>query len=563
MQKQILNDLTFGFEIEGYFKKGLKEKIKGCWKTDGSVHLDYHSAPFSDFEFCGTNTGEDTECSNCEGSGHLEDECDCERDELTCERTEHAHDVLCYRDTIQETDGDIVNVIREIICDQDEHEHDSYACFTTSCSDSDDYHQVDCHHCSGTGNIDDEEDTGSYSSEFNSRKYESVTEVLQDLNLFNKKNYVFNETCGLHFHVGMKDGNYQKLFSVASNWELMGKLQKEALNYCECQKTRLQTKNDFCRPFESKEHVINNTKNVNINYRSNKYLFCRFHPETKTLEFRFFSPCPHKVKNVKRLLSSLSDYLNSKEKIKVLRNADTTIKYEVLEVVREVEMGKSELKEMKKELFEEIKHACPNYELDEYHQEQAEILYNRGIKKLLQNWAITMMKRDFKILPPDPTDVWVYIARGERNNEAILQNKRTKEIRCYYTEVVQDADSTINRTVLTPSWHYPRTNYELSQAAAYLGILESDCYRLFEMHREREGAQMSTDLLPMCQAFQDFTDSGTFYSYGMDTSPIGQASYGSATLTERDMRRGIEAMRNINLNAGARIVGSAGLEDNV
>lgn len=210
MNKDILNVLTFGFEIEGYFKEGLRDKLTegGQFKHDGSVN-----------------------------------------------------EVELFFDSNDEEDSEL---------------------------DSD----------------------GDWASEYSSPIFESFDKVIEDLSKFNENTHHWNITCGLHFHIGIKGGNWKQLWSATSNFTFLKKLHSEALKYCDCQKQRLNDDNREDRYYgfwKNSKDLIYRTK------RGSKYSFIRFHNGYGTLECRFLSPCEHKVENVAKLLNSLTDFLGSSE----------------------------------------------------------------------------------------------------------------------------------------------------------------------------------------------------------------------------------------------------------
>ncbi len=125
------------------------------------------------------------------------------------------------------------------------------------------------------------------------------------LKQFDKKNYFFNDTTGLHLHIGLKKTDSRFLQAIACNYDFIKKLQYTALHsMCKCQSERLENKSFYCRIIKNKASLLQDYK-----YHE-KYRFVRFHP-CGTLEFRFLKPCQHKIKNVNILLDLLLEYLNT------------------------------------------------------------------------------------------------------------------------------------------------------------------------------------------------------------------------------------------------------------
>ena len=331
MNKNILKQFTFGFEIEGNFAESLKDNLDGeNFKEDGSVGSDERiRLPAS---FHAINLGEsDEECDRCDGTGQFREECNCER-ETHCE---HEHELSCYTSRVitqcYERYGNnlldtILNHFNADNCDHNCAEEDCPGSYP--CEDDDDYHVVDCEECGGSGN-----NSGSgLAQEYASDKFSSIETLLKELAIFKsggtdlfagcpKPNHIWNRTCGLHLHIGKKPTNklsYKQLWNAVANIEFLRALHAQASNWCECQRKRLLRDNDhyytmFKNPIdliETYQHQYP-LRNWGDGQPSEKFRFLRFHDEYKTLEFRFLSPCKHKVENVEKLISFLTDYLGS------------------------------------------------------------------------------------------------------------------------------------------------------------------------------------------------------------------------------------------------------------
>lgn len=232
MNNSILEKLTFGFEIEGFFKEGLDVLLdrQGRWVSDGSVRGMNPSWQAQTIPL-------DVVCNNCRReNGRIEAYC-------------VDHHAMYHRE-------------------------------------------------------------GAVSTEYASRVFDNLDDCGKALAKFIPENHIWNESCGLHLHIGYK-GRWQKLWSSASNQAYLEELEEEAKTWCACQKARLNGGRQYFYKYHNSLEVVNATKG----FKLQKYRFLNFHHHYHTLEFRFLSPCEHKVQNVSRLLNSLTGYLGRNEKI--------------------------------------------------------------------------------------------------------------------------------------------------------------------------------------------------------------------------------------------------------
>lgn len=164
---------------------------------------------------------------------------------------------------------------------------------------------------------------GRPSTEYESSIYTDLDKCLNDLKKFTPTTHVWNETCGLHFHIGNKQAlkinpktgqlKNNKLFGLVSNLQYLKELIEASLTWCACQKSRMENTNRRTRYYQmypDSRNLIQSARG-----RSEKYRVVRFHLEYNTLEFRFLSPCEHKVQNVINLLNHLTTYLGRNESI--------------------------------------------------------------------------------------------------------------------------------------------------------------------------------------------------------------------------------------------------------
>jgi hypothetical protein len=140
-------------------------------------------------------------------------------------------------------------------------------------------------------------------TEYNVGIFNNQEDLITAVEVFkNKKNYFMDESCGLHLHIKPKFLGSKEVF-----WDftLIEKLEKYAFStLCKCQAKR--KRNRFCDIYRSNDDLIYETKNYE------KYRFVRNHP-SGTLEFRFFSPCEHKVDNIQKFLKYLFRLLDKQE----------------------------------------------------------------------------------------------------------------------------------------------------------------------------------------------------------------------------------------------------------
>lgn len=139
---------------------------------------------------------------------------------------------------------------------------------------------------------------------FNSRE-----QLMKFLRMFkNEQNYLHNATCGLHLHVFIGNNFYRSLFNEP---KFMRKMHRFfCTKTCDCIKARVR--NQYCRnyPREFTEYMHH--------WRGqSKYRFVRNHP-SGTFEFRIFSACKHKEKNVADFLNFFYREIKKVEKQKTI-----------------------------------------------------------------------------------------------------------------------------------------------------------------------------------------------------------------------------------------------------
>lgn len=154
--------------------------------------------------------------------------------------------------------------------------------------------------CKSDGSVDvDVEDFGDYESclwdgeELAIGIFDKFDEMIEVLKWFkNDKNYLQNDTCGIHVHIKPKERKINNLMRcVIGDYDFIQDSQRFAENHlCDEVKHRLST-SSFCRPYKTFSTALHDWR------RKKKYAFIGNHP-SNTFEFRFFSTCRHKASNI-------------------------------------------------------------------------------------------------------------------------------------------------------------------------------------------------------------------------------------------------------------------------
>lgn len=306
MNKNILRSFQFGFEIEGVFDKSL-ESLSGEFKEDGSVGSNERLRPPSSLVplMIGDDDGE---CDSCSGNGTYTQECECDYDIHDCT---HEHETAC--EVRDETDGRLINYDNCI------HGDCSDDCYIRPCDQDDNYHESNCEDCDGSGHAGNSGLAQEYASKVN-KDFDSI---LEELGKFVSNKHAWNKTCGLHFHIGIKPGckpSYKKLWNATADYDFLMNLYKQSIGWCECQRNRMLFNDNHYYAFWKNPYDLAATFNhqyplrdFNRGSTSEKFRFLRFHTDYNTLEFRFLAPCDHKVENIKKLISYLTDYLGNEQ----------------------------------------------------------------------------------------------------------------------------------------------------------------------------------------------------------------------------------------------------------
>lgn len=129
--------------------------------------------------------------------------------------------------------------------------------------------------------------------------FKKFKDMLKAMSFFeNDNNYFYDTSCGLHIHIKPIQ-HHKELKAMILDYNLILNLQSWVKNnLCNCNNNRLLHNNNYCQNYTS-------FKNAHYSVAHNdKYKFIKNH-ESGTVEFRFFSPCEHKIDNV----SIFFDYL--------------------------------------------------------------------------------------------------------------------------------------------------------------------------------------------------------------------------------------------------------------
>ena len=173
-------------------------------------------------------------------------------------------------------------------------------------------------------------------TELNSPVYNNLPKLLKALSSFEfDKNWLANNSCGIHIHIGFKNDNLKKL--DISDFGIISSLQDYASeNLCACVKERIKN-NRFCMPYQK------NFKDAYLSFKQGeKYSFMGNH-SSGTFEFRFFSACKHKDENAKLFFNYLNrilkDYRFNKRQRNLLKDYN-----EILDIKNNIESYDRELK---------------------------------------------------------------------------------------------------------------------------------------------------------------------------------------------------------------------------
>lgn len=157
--------------------------------------------------------------------------------------------------------------------------------------------------------------------EINVGIFEKQDDLFTALKMVNGRTHFFNDSCGLHLHIRPKT-NIEVIQRRVIDLEFIKKVEKFAHdNLCEHVKARRN--NQYCS-------VHKGLKATRYDFQvREKYRFIRLHPHYNTFEMRFFSPCEHKVKNIKTFLdyfiSELSKIDDTKKGVFIISDKKTEV----------------------------------------------------------------------------------------------------------------------------------------------------------------------------------------------------------------------------------------------
>lgn len=188
---------------------------------------------------------------------------------------------------------------------------------------------------------------GQASTEFASGIYKKFDKLKTDLKKFNSDNFIWNNSCGFHFHIGMKDNNYKLLWRNLSDWDFLRTLLRISETLCEHQNARLKNKSWAQRYYhfwETPSSLINDTQTME------KYRFIHFHRQLKTVELRFLVPCEHKVENIERIMDIVTEHLACSKETKTSGSIETSVTPIVINIETKLK-SKNERLDIHKKLF--------------------------------------------------------------------------------------------------------------------------------------------------------------------------------------------------------------------
>lgn len=154
----------------------------------------------------------------------------------------------------------------------------------------------------------DLENLGYCYSEYASQVYNSADKMLSGLARFEaNKTHWSDNSCGLHLAIGLATDTqrHSRFLKLLCNYKFIKSLQTDD-SFCDCIKQRLSTaqRSFYCRAYDSSKRL----QSAYLHPVNEKFWFMRFHPNNYA-EFRFLTPCKHKLDNVKYLISQINDYL--------------------------------------------------------------------------------------------------------------------------------------------------------------------------------------------------------------------------------------------------------------
>jgi len=149
-----------------------------------------------------------------------------------------------------------------------------------------------------------ERDNEGAITEINVGVFKRFDEMVKVLEAFNRKNYISDDSCGLHIHIKPKAGK-EFLNGQIFDSDFIENIQHFAWLLCDHIRGE-RMENRYCLPAKTFSRKLRNYK-----YKT-KYTFMGNHPQGTT-EFRFFSACNHKADNVKKFFKYFGEKLGKKK----------------------------------------------------------------------------------------------------------------------------------------------------------------------------------------------------------------------------------------------------------
>ncbi len=290
----LMNEFTFGFELEGFIDTS-EEGIEKLSDFTDEYFKKYESELYSikDMSFGddGTINPKDTECPECEGSGLIK-----------CSYCNGVGETESHEEECPECRGDgWVNTVLD-----EEGKYKIENCDNCNATGSITIEPERCYECNGEGNIQCSTCEGSGYEDSEDRTFEfrspvfkcnmiNLKIVIEYLDTVMKEYASTNDTCGFHVHIGFPDKflvnehRMWALINLASNEDMFEKIKDfKGIKLHETEYASLSMLDNINKMLNNitltKEDILNQLTSKDY-YTSYKYLAFRQHPQG-TLEWR-------------------------------------------------------------------------------------------------------------------------------------------------------------------------------------------------------------------------------------------------------------------------------------
>jgi len=158
--------------------------------------------------------------------------------------------------------------------------------------------------------------------------FNNEKDLLNTLNDFNLNTYYHNDTCGLHLHIKpLSQELHDTLISYVFVKKLAFFIKRKFCEHC----VNRITENRYCKLYTTIERTSAEFM------KQEKRRIMRIHP-SGTFEFRFLSPCEHKIDNIKKLLKFVRDIAPTLNNL----NTNIVVNDEQITSNNQVNLGKIE-----------------------------------------------------------------------------------------------------------------------------------------------------------------------------------------------------------------------------